>query len=415
MSTFNEPGSFMVWANRVQGFALFCFSAFVSFSIAGAHISLGLLALIVLIKIVLRRRAATSAPPALVDWRIGIEWPLAVFAAIALASTLVSESPLESFIHCKHLLTALGAYAVAYTLREHPQWRRPSLYVFVITAAFAAIVGLAKYLVGMTIRVQGSQAITMTWGAMCAMIAIVTLQLAVSETRRAARWTMGGLLVPQLAALLLSFVRGAYLGFAAGVLYLVRRQWRRPLPVVAIIVVVTLIFAPAAVKQRITSIVDLQNPTVLVRLTQWKIAARVIADHPILGVGWIDLAATTQEYAKPDPSLPEAVNHDVFFIGHYHNTFVTLAVYFGLLGFASFLWLIIRLWRQLRAAQRMAESGYDALMIQAALAVIIAFLVSGMFDWTFGDAEVVTMFWYLVGIGIGHSSGMSEQVPEIPT
>ena len=378
----------------MQAFALFAFAAFVCFSIAGSHISLGLVTLCLILRIHFTRERLKTL-------MLGWELPLALFIGACLISTALSEQQLASFRNLKNLLTILGAYTVALSLRTEPEWRKPVLWIFISTATAAAIWGLIKFQLGLTEKVMSTQSTTMTWGAMSAMFIVITTFVSSFAITARERWSARIFFIPQLFALLLSLVRGAYVGFAAGVLYLLQRQWKRLLPAIVLLIIGGALVAPEAVRARFASMLDPQNPTLLVRLTQWKIATQIIADHLFFGVGWHDLAVVTRQYAAPDPNLPDAINHDVFNIGHYHSIYFTLATSGGLFGLATFAWLMIAVWRSLGKVMR--SSMMDMNLVFACRAAMISFLVAGLFDWTFGDAEVVTLFWFIVGLGLGQN------------
>jgi len=382
----------------VQAFALFAFAASVSLSIAGAHISLGLLALCVMVQSVKRKTQLA----------LGIEWPLIAFAIIALISTALSEAPLASLRNLRHLLTILGAYTVAFSLRRYPEWRRPLLWTFISVATLAAFYGLGKYALGFSSKVQGTQGTTMTWGALCVIFMAFTLQMALAAPARRERWLARAQFIPQIFALLLSLVRGAYVGFAASVIYLLRQYWTNPrlllkriLPGLLAFMVVAVFLSPPAVRQRLALIFDLKYHSTQVRLVQWKYALKIAADHPIVGVGWRDMLPIVRRYVPPDINVPEQARYDVFHIGHFHNNYVMILVCFGIAGLLAFLWLLVAVWRQLGTAAKRASSEHDRLMVFASRAAMIGFLVAGIFDWTFGDAEVVTMFWFVIGMGLG--------------
>jgi len=387
----------------VQAFALFAFAASVSLSIAGAHISLGLLALCVMAQGAKSKGQSAS-------YKLGIEWPILAFAVVALISTALSEAPLASFRNLRHLLTILGAYTVAFSLRRYPEWRRPLLWTFLGVATIAAIYGLGKFALGITSKVQSTQGTTMTWGALCVMFMAFTLQMALAAPSRRERWLARAQFIPQIFALLLSLVRGAYVGFAASVIYLLRQYWtnrqlllKRILPGLLAFMVVAVFLSPPAVRQRLALIFDLKYHSTQVRLVQWEYALKIAADHPIVGVGWRDMLPIVRRYVPPDIKVPEQTRIDIFHIGHFHNNYVMILVCFGFVGLFAFLWLLVAVWRQLGTAAQRANSEHDRRMIFASRAAMIGFLVAGIFDWTFGDAEVVTMFWFVIGMGLGQT------------
>ena len=393
---------------QLHAFALFAFAAFVSFSIAGAHISLGLLTLCVVLQIAKskRQKAKESSFP------LGIEWPIVAFVLIALLSTVLSETPLASFRNLRHLLTILGAYTVALSLRQYPEWRRPLLWMFISVATVAALYGIGKFAFGFTRKVQSTQGTTMTWGALSVMFMAMTLQTALAAPTRRERWLARAQIIPQLFSLLFSLVRGAYIGFFTSAVYLLRQYWskrrillQRLLP--AFLILLLAIVFSTTVRQRVAAIFDLNTPSTQVRLIQWKCALQIVADHPIFGVGWRDLQPVIRQYATLNPNIPENISKDVFSIGHFHSTYVTILACFGVVGFLAFAWLMIAVWRSLVAAIKQTGDDSSRSIIFASRAAVLGFLVAGIFDWTFGDAEVVTMLWFVVGMGLGQADSTS--------
>jgi O-antigen ligase len=396
--------------HSVHAFALFAFAASVSLSIAGAHISLGLLALCVMAQGAKSKGQSAS-------FKLGIEWPVLAFVTVALISTALSELPLASLRNLRHFLTILGAYAVAHSLRQHSEWRKPLLWTFIGAATLAAIWGLAEYALGRSSKVQSTQGTTMTWGALCVMFMAFTLQLALAAPARRERWLARAQFIPQIFALLFSLVRGAYVGSAASVIYLLRQYWtnrqlllKRILPVLLILLFATTLLAPDNVQQRLAAIFDLSTPSTQVRLIQWKHAWQIAADHPFFGVGWRDLQPVLRQYAAPDPNISAGITKDVFSIGHFHSTYVTILVCFGAAGLLTFAWLMLAVWRALGKAIEHADDAHGRLIIFASRAAMIGFLAAGIFDWTFGDAEVVTMLWFVIGMGFGQVSASQTEI-----
>ncbi len=397
---------------HLHAFTLFAFAAFVSFSIAGAHISLGLLTLCVALQIAKSKRQKAKKT----SFLLGIEWPIIAFALIALASTALSEMPLASFRNMRHLLTILGAYTVAFSLRQYPEWRRPLLWTFISVATVAALYGLGKFAFGFSSKVQSAQGTTMTWGALSVMFMAVTLQMALAAPTRRERWLARAQIIPQIFSLLFSLVRGAYIGFFASAVYLLRQYWskrrillQRLLPACLILLLVS-VFSPT-VRQRVAAIFDLNTPSTQVRLIQWKYALKIVAAHPVVGVGWRDLQPVIRRYATPAPNIPEYISKDVFSIGHFHSTYVTILVCFGVAGFLAFAWLMISVWRTLGMAMKHTGDESRRSIIFASRAALLGFLVAGIFDWTFGDAEVVTMLWFVIGMGLGQADAAPSSSP----
>jgi len=409
--------------DKVETFALFAFAASVSLSIAGAHISLGLLTLCMAAQSAWRMAQRAEGKTQLVteNWQLktGFEWPLLAFVTVALISTALSELPLASLRNLRHLLTILGAYTVAFSLRRRPEWRKPLLWTFIGVATIAAIWGLAEYALGLSRKVQSTQGTTMTWGALCVMFLSFTLQMALAAPSRRERWLARLQFLPQIFAMFFSLVRGAYVGFASSIIYLLKPYWsnskepfsgrrlllQRIFPVLLLLVIITTLISPQTVQQRFAAIFDLKAGSTQVRLIQWKHALAIAADHPFFGVGWRDLQAVLRQYAAPDPNISESITKDVFSIGHFHSNYFTILVCFGAAGLLAFAWLMIAVWRALGVAIKNTPDESNRLIILAGRAALLGFLVAGLFDWTFGDAEVVTMLWFVIGMGLATPVG----------
>jgi O-antigen ligase len=97
------------------------------------------------------------------------------------------------------------------------------------------------------------------------------------------------------------------------------------------------------------------------------------------------------EYHGSDPLVgPDGVVH---INPHLHNDFLQIAAERGLPAFAIWLWfiaaLVLDLWRRFSAGQHRA-------LAAAALATVMALLTAGLFEYNFGDSEVLMTFLIIV-------------------
>jgi O-antigen ligase len=364
---------------------------FAPLSIAATQISLGLAIAVWGIKMAMKRRWEVVATP--------IEPPLWTFVAVALTASVVSIQPLESFVRLKHLLLLSLLYLILGRVQNERRLHRLA-FVLIGSASAASAWGLARFLSGDTMKVLATQSTTMTFGAMTVMTATLTASYLLFGQFRWGRILFALALGVQVAALSLSYVRGAYLGFAAGLFLLAALKRRRVVIYLLLGLVLLAFLLPRDVLDRLASIADVDKPSTQVRLYQWKTALLIFREHPLLGVGWIDLSELTRKFVHLGPEVPEAVRRDVIGIGHFHNMYLMVLVYFGSIGFLVFVWLLLRIavkgYRTHRAIVRRHPDA-DALVC-GSLAAYGGFLVAGMFDWTFGDAEVVTMMWIMVAL-----------------
>jgi len=372
---------------------LFLLALFSFFSIAGTQIALGLALLIWLIRHVRQRDFSGQ--------KLGLEWLLlAIFAWGAICSA-ASPRPLESFTHMKHLLLLSILYLLADSARSLA-FRKRFVAAWLTTGAVVAAYGLALYLRQATDKVIATQSTTMTWGAMLVppvAIAVALLLFAGLDWRR--RLLLGLAILLLTAALFFSLVRGAYVGLATavGIMLLLRRP--KLVLAFAALLLIAFFLSPAVLQQRILSIFDLSVPSTQVRLVQWQHALEMIRQRPIFGFGWIDLAQIHRQMVPLDPNLPENVAWDVYNIGHFHNNLVMWMMNWGIPGLvlvlAFFARLAQRLWQSMQA---FACDRFMSALALGVFAALAGYFVNGFFDWTFGDAETVTILWISLGLAL---------------
>jgi len=128
----------------------------------------------------------------------------------------------------------------------------------------------------------------------------------------------------------------------------------------------------------------------LERTYMWDAGARMFRDHPWTGVGLQDLRPLYDRYR-----LPQAHERP----GHLHSIYVQIAASMGLIGLAAFVLLYGSLFRT-------ASSGLRAMLRAPDLAAglrlgvtgaLAGFLVAGLFEWNFGDEELLYLLYVLVG------------------
>jgi O-antigen ligase len=394
--------SLVVLSDRLL-FVFICLFVFFSlFSIAGTQISMGFVVLLWIIRMAADRRWSVKSTT--------LDYAFAAFVLACVLSTLFSSDPGASLLNLKNLLLIITVYMLSSLLAGEKQIR-VVIDIFICTSALVAAVGLATTDIFGGSRVRALQSVTMTWGAMSAMICIITLSLFLFGARDRKRWFYLGAFGIQFISMLFSYVRGAWLGFAGGVLVLAFLKSKKLLVAALVLLVVVFVLAPAPVKTRILSITDLSVNSTRVRLVQWSNAVKIFRDHPIVGVGWIDLNEIHRAYAPPGADL---TLHE-YNIGHFHNNFIMFAVYLGIIGLAAALFMVFSLFRGVYRIYRQASEGNPLLSawVIGALAALRGFWINGCFDWTFGDAEAVTIFWIVIGItlavdkiGIGGKAGV---------
>ncbi len=223
-----------------------------------------------------------------------------------------------------------------------------------------------------------------------------------------------GALGAMLAALLMSWSRGAWLGVAAGLVVTVVVQSRRAL-VLSLITAFVLTFVillsslnviPEAIAERFSGIgdyygvfdvrgvkVDDANFAIVERMAHWQAAAGMLAEHPLLGVGIGNYAPVYPAYALPRWSDP---------LGHAHNYYLNVAAETGLAGLAAYLLLWgAAFWQGWRAVR--VTSGWTRSVAAGLLGTLVALSIHNVFDNLFVHGMAVQ-----VGLGLGMVASMTE-------
>ena len=211
------------------------------------------------------------------------------------------------------------------------------------------------------------------------------------------RWFYLATLIPLAAALLLTFSKGAlFLGIPASlaVVFWVwqRRAGRRTWPwlvaglAIGLAAVVTASQIPALAAR-----FDLFGTTGFFRVSLWRAAIHMFADHPWFGVGLDNfLYAYRGRYildaAWQEPNL-----------NHPHNILLDFATRLGTLGLVTGGWLI---WEAARAAWRaLRNAGPTWLPVAAGLSgALAAMLAHGLVDHSFFLIDLAFTFFLILGV-----------------
>src|SRR4051812_42568293 len=361
--------------------ALFAMAGALQFSIAAAQILLGL-ALICWIVLLLVRRERFEAP--------AFSWPLLAYAGATLVSAALSPDPRTSLIDCKQLVLFL---LVPLVYRFVTGTRPHTLLTVVVTcAAISAVFGIVQYGIlhydNLGQRPHSTLGHWMTYsGLLMIVIGVAIARILFDNSDR----TWAALVLPALGvAVAVTFTRGAAVGACAGLALLFALKDFRLFAVLPIVAAVAIAIAPGQIAKRYASMFNMNDPTVHDRYTMLHIGERMIAAHPLTGVGPNMVQRLYVDYRGSDTLAgSDGVTH---INPHLHNDFLQIAAERGLPALALWLWFIVALmrdlWRRFQTGQRELAA--------TAMAIVVALLTAGLFEYNFGDSEVLMLFLPIV-------------------
>jgi len=341
-------------------------------------------------------------------------WPMAGpilgFAGWTVVTALTSGRPLESLVATKGLWTLATVWIVLHALPDAPGARRfltrlvwalalVSVVAIVQVATCSgarlhvqdpALPPLVRSVFGRCGRAHGFFSIYMTLAGVLGAVLLATLPRLGSPERP--RWLARLTWLVSAIAFGLTFVRGAWLGFAAGVLATLALLRRRIATLWVVLVFVAGILAIPGVLARVETIADPADPNARERLFMIQAGLRLAAEHPLLGIG-----PGGVKHAYPEYAPREAVKRAT---GHLHNTPLQIAVERGLVGLALWLAIFVDFFARAAGVLRRLPRDDDAAraLVVGSVSAVVGFLVAGLFEYNFGDTEVLLVAMTLMAL-----------------
>jgi O-antigen ligase len=145
-------------------------------------------------------------------------------------------------------------------------------------------------------------------------------------------------------------------------------------------------------RNRLGSVVDPYHFSNIDRINMAKTGIEIFKKHPLLGIGDIDIthifAVSKKPYQKEN-------------FGHFHNNYVHILVILGVIGFLITMALLIKIMLvHIKIYKAVRSISFVSSFSMGALSSFIAFLVSGLAEWNFGDQEIITMIWFILGLNL---------------
>ncbi len=323
-----------------------------------------------------------------------LELSFALLLGIQLVSSLFSSRMGESLSGMRDLFFICIVYLFA-TLTRSEKRVKEFIFLFMAAATIMSVYGLAESAMGVD-RITATQSTPLTFSGILGIAFALGFAFVLLGADRREKLIVTPQLAVIAAAIIMSHSRSSWIAVFCALLFIGIVKRRKLIPVLLALVALVLIISPTSVRSRAASILDLSESSNRMRIILLKSSPKVVKDHPIVGVGLVDLLPVFDEYVLPN--VPEHLRGER--LGHFHNDFVQVAVQTGILGLTIFIFVLFNIvrseWEGFRAAgDRFLES-----VSLGSLAAFVAFLVNGMFEYNFGDSEVIMLVWFTLGLSI---------------
>ncbi|MCO5177145.1 MAG: O-antigen ligase family protein [Thermomicrobiales bacterium] len=308
-------------------------------------------------------------------------------------------------------LLAIGMFWLTREIIRSPRDGRLLLHILLAGSTFAGLIGLALFAggPGLTMRVLGrlvaygypsdeivrfiesNPALSMraigtgvdpnAFGGLMMVGLLLAASQLLSAKRSVSVWVSGPAAGVTALALLLSYSRGAWVGAALGIgfVLVLRRRWLiAPLGVVGLFGIA--FGLGSGFITRLWEGFTLQDPATKLRLQEYQNAWNIIREHPWIGVGFGD---------APSNHLQTGVS----------SVYLLIAERIGLVGLAVFLAIAaVIAWRAVRVV--LARKGRDGDVTLSFATVFLALLAVAVVDHYLFNPEfshMVALFWIVAG------------------
>jgi len=327
---------------------------------------------------------------------LSIETPVLALALAWTLSTIFAIEPHASLVNMKKLLLLPIVYGFAWLVQDKRTLER-MVKLLVLVGALVSLYGIVTYFVGFELeegyRVRATLSSTVTMAGVLLFVLTLSLSLALSRVQRRDRWFFISASVLSFVCLILTFTRGAWLGAIVSLLLIAYKSPSRGRRIVwaTIAILAAISILSPRVEERVASVAQVGEMSIAGRFSMWLSATEVAQDSPSFGAGLMDMGRVYDAYRRAD---------SMFASGHMHSDFFHVLASTGIAGLVAFLWLLYSLSRVL--VKNYARTSQDERFMKAvclgSLAGFCAFILAGVFEWNFGDAEVVSTLYCLVGL-----------------
>jgi hypothetical protein len=228
------------------------------------------------------------------------------------------------------------------------------------------------------------------------------------EKNRIVHYFLLATLLSGLIGLILSFSRGAWLGFAATVItyYLLNRNkifdyFKKNGKIILMAVGFSLIMIAvfnngslmSRVADRALSITDPNSATTQVRMILYKQSVLMLEDVWLLGIGPDNYAYRAPRYFQRSWDA----FHDMV-ADRAHNQFLDYWISFGIGGLASFI-ILLAWWTRLLFKSSEHQDREISEIAKIILSIILGYTVALQFHYS--TIDLAPMFWFLIGASLG--------------
>lgn len=383
---------------KVIWFSLLGFAFFSPWSIAGAQtmVILGLLAW--LAKIFFFGKLDLV--------RIPLSIPILLYVATQVISFIFSPYRIHSLLALKEEWLLLLFFLIVNNIKEQKQVEKV-LTILITVSTLVGIYAIYQHYSGMDLyrnrllEPRGEVFLSLgffdhhlTFGGYYMLAFLLAFVILLSPKRTGILKILDFLAPVVLGlALVFSYARSGWLGAVLGVLtfgfFRGRKFFLRVILGVLLLLLIIYIIEPTS-WDRIKEISLSKDQAQSTRIRLWQTSINMIKDKPIWGIGLGNFGKLFDKYKAEG-------TYDT--ICHPHNDYLNVAVNSGLLGLLAYLsiWTVF-LYSTIKKIMKRKENDFGYTMQVGGVIAIFAFLVAGLLQCYYSDAEVNMLVMFILGL-----------------
>ncbi|HDZ26695.1 hypothetical protein LCGC14_1060330 [marine sediment metagenome] len=357
--------------------ALYLLFSMVSISLSQIFLSFALICWII---ILIRKKQKFIFP--------SFFWPLIIYIALSLISSLLSVNIEASLKDSKELLLFL-IVPIIYTGFPKENTLKKTKLALLASAYLSCLYSLFYFFFKASPgeRITGFMGHHMTQGGLLLLFSCMALSmLLITHDRIRYLWGLGFLL--SLFALIFTQNRNAWVGLVIAASLILFLYKPKTLIIVPLAVGLFYLVSPQPIKNRALSIFSLKKNEL--RIEYMRVGIKIIKEYPLFGTGpdTVDMV-----FQNPKYELSEGAKR----LPHLHNNILQIGAERGIPTLLA--WLIFMAWAFISLIKLLKNKDPTLYPLTiAALAALLALFTAGLFEYNFADSEITMLFLYIITI-----------------
>ena len=350
--------------------------------------------------------AASGAREALSPLRLGFPFLLFVIACLTsliFTSDLGDSVRVLMFFATAFLLTYIAAADLADTrrLERVMRWIYSAVIFTALYAVAQRFIGVdvsASYTdlelnVGVPGRVYSTLDNPNNYAEFLVLFTPLCVSWAMQRKNPTARLFACGALCLPLLALVMTYCRGGWLSIMVSALVFVYYLDKRLIPPAIVVCLLAVPFLPDSILTRFSTIFNSHDSSANHRIVAWQGILHMIGDYGLTGIG---MGPNTFASLYPEYALVGATK------GVYHSQmlYLELFVEWGVVGFAGFMWLMLRHVKDSCFAIVRTHSRELRYALMATCSAFCGIAVLSIFEYIWFYPRVLFAFAIVLGIGM---------------